>query len=438
MRIAVLGAGTAGYLTAAHISRFFPQAELVHIFDSRISPIGVGEGTLPAFKTWLEAVTGASLSQLAEACQATKKMGVFFEGWGATNPTFHHYFVGDRHAYHLSAARLPRLLEPHIHATQIDKHVSHLHSTGRQVEVRFSDGSHTAADLVFDATGFPRSLGEGQILLHDIPTNAALVCRGPATTFQAETRAVARPHGWVFVIPLTTSTSYGYIYNADVSHDDEVRTDFARFLQKEGIGELPQLRLLRFPSFVQRQLFDGALFRVGNAASFLEPLEATAIAVTLEELRLASLWLGDGLLGARGEEKWNPQVLDLLNEHLIGTVQAIALFVGWHYACGSRYDTPFWRFAQTNHEESLSRHAGAGLLTDLQRFVQAGTQVPDSQLEHIRDTQIYEQEVRPNLAIDGEMGGFGVLSFAQIGHGIGAYPDAAMEEVQPDGRGARR
>ena len=46
MRIAVLGAGTAGYLATAHISRFFPQADLIHIFDSRISSIGVGEGTL--------------------------------------------------------------------------------------------------------------------------------------------------------------------------------------------------------------------------------------------------------------------------------------------------------------------------------------------------------------------------------------------------------
>jgi tryptophan halogenase len=211
MRIAVLGGGTAGYLATAHISRFFPQANLFHIFDSRISPIGVGEGTLPAFKTWLDAVTGAPFSQLAEACQATRKMGVRFEGWGTTNPSFDHCFVGDRHAYHLSAARLPPFLQPYIHATCIDKHVSHLHSTGRQVDVTFSDEAHLTADLVFDATGFPRSFGEGQILLHDIPTNAALVGRGPATTFRAETRAVARPHGWVFVIPLTTDTSYGAV-----------------------------------------------------------------------------------------------------------------------------------------------------------------------------------------------------------------------------------
>jgi len=425
MRIAVLGGGTAGYLAAAHISHFFPQADLVHIFDSRISPIGVGEGTLPVFKTWLETVIGAPFSQLAEACQATRKLGVRFEGWGTTGLNFHHYFAADRHAYHLSAARLPSFLQPYIHATHIDKHVSRLQSTGRQVEVRFSDETRLTADLVFDATGFPPSFGEDQILLKDIPTNAALVCRGSATTFQAETRAVARPHGWMFVIPLTTSTSYGYIYNAEICREDEVRSDFTRFLKEEVVGEPSQPRLLRFPSFVQRRFFDGAVFRIGNAASFLEPLEATAIGVTLEELRLASLWLADGLLGAAGELKWNPQILNLLNQLLIRTVQAVALFVGWHYARGSLYDTPFWRFAQANYQESLRRHNGTRLLADFQQFVQAGAQVPESQLKHMRDSHVYEQEIRPHLTLEGEMGGFGVLGFAQIGRGIGAYPEMA-------------
>ena len=49
MRIAVLGGGTAGFIAAAHLTRHLPQAELVHVFDSRIPTIGVGEGTTPRF-----------------------------------------------------------------------------------------------------------------------------------------------------------------------------------------------------------------------------------------------------------------------------------------------------------------------------------------------------------------------------------------------------
>jgi Tryptophan halogenase len=49
MKIAVLGGGTAGFIAAAHLTRYLPQADLLHIFDSRIPTIGVGEGTTPRF-----------------------------------------------------------------------------------------------------------------------------------------------------------------------------------------------------------------------------------------------------------------------------------------------------------------------------------------------------------------------------------------------------
>jgi tryptophan 7-halogenase len=58
MRIAVLGGGTAGFIAAAHFTKAFPRAELLHVFDSRIPTIGVGEGTTPRFPAWFEEITG--------------------------------------------------------------------------------------------------------------------------------------------------------------------------------------------------------------------------------------------------------------------------------------------------------------------------------------------------------------------------------------------
>ena len=56
MRIAVLGGGTAGFVAAAHFTRHLPQAQLLHVFDSSIPTIGVGEGTTPRFPGWFEEV----------------------------------------------------------------------------------------------------------------------------------------------------------------------------------------------------------------------------------------------------------------------------------------------------------------------------------------------------------------------------------------------
>lgn len=435
MRVAIIGGGTAGYLAAAQFSRFFPDVELVQIFDSRIAPIGVGEGTLPGFKRWLDLITGASFDQLADTCHATIKEGVRFEGWGAAGGCFHHYFTGDQRAYHLSAARLPGLLAPHIRAAHLDKHVEHLHSTGRQVSIVCSDGTRIDCEFAIDARGFPRALGDDQIQLRGIPTNAAIVSRGPAVSGLEETRAVARPHGWVFVIPLASRTSYGYVYNAQIGEEGEIRADLARFLQQEGVSDPQDGRKLSFPSFVQRRFFDGALFRIGNAASFLEPLEATAIGITLEELRVASLWLADGFPGAAGEKRWEAGFLDLINGHLRRTVQAVALFVSWHYACGSAHDTQFWRFARENFQRAAAGHEDATLLAEFGRYVRAGAALQVAHLARLRDAGYYEETIKPTLGLVGEIGGFGVPSFAQVGHGTGAYEDPELdwEQIFPNG-----
>ena len=60
-KIAVVGAGTAGALAAASVSRLHPERdhELHHIYDSRIPIIGVGEGSWPSLVRELQ-----QLSQL--------------------------------------------------------------------------------------------------------------------------------------------------------------------------------------------------------------------------------------------------------------------------------------------------------------------------------------------------------------------------------------
>src|SRR5205823_6538307 len=83
MKIAVLGGGTAGFIAASHFTRHLPDAELLHVFDSSIPTIGVGEGTTPRFPGWFEEVTGLGFPVLAARCGATLKTGTRFEDWGS-------------------------------------------------------------------------------------------------------------------------------------------------------------------------------------------------------------------------------------------------------------------------------------------------------------------------------------------------------------------
>ena len=158
---------------------------------------------------------------------------------------------------------------------------------------------------------------------------------------------MARPHGWIFVIPLTAHTSYGYIFNRDVSSCDEIESDFDEFLETDGVTEFEQRATISFPNFVHRRIYDGAVARIGNAAAFMEPLEATAIvSAQLQIGMVLHMRLNRRPANIEGDAP-------VVNRFLVNNMLRYGLFVGWHYSCGSRYDSEFWRYAR---DEVWPRH----------------------------------------------------------------------------------
>ena len=352
-KIAVIGRGTAGSLAAASVTRLHPDAdhELHHIYDSRIPVIGVGEGSWPSLVQEVQQLTGLPHETVQQRLKGTRKYGVAFEGWGRRGRDFTHYFTPQQvsYAYHLSADLLADMLHESSRARHIDAKVLDIARVDGGARVEFEGRAPERYDLVFDARGFPRELDTDEhIDISFIPTNTAVIRRCPAIVEEAAgpvlqhtyTRAVARPHGWIFVIPLAVHTSYGYIFNRDVTGLDEVESDFDAFLETDGVPEFEQRAVLRFPNFVHRRIYDGAVARIGNAAAFMEPLEATAIVS-------AQIQIGMVLKTRLGR---SVEHLDrdapAVNRFLVKNVLRYGLFVGWHYSCGSRYDSPFWRFAR--------------------------------------------------------------------------------------------
>ena len=341
-------------MAAASVARLHPDSghELHHIYDSRIPVIGVGEGSWPSLVQQLQQLTDLPHETVQQRLKGTRKYGVAFQGWGRRNRDFTHYFTPQQvsYAYHLSADLMADLLQESTRARHINANVLNITKVEGGAKVEFDGLAPERYDLVFDARGFPRELRPDQhIDISFIPTNTSVIRRCPAIIDEAQdglalqptyTRAVARPHGWIFIIPLTAHTSYGYIFNRDVSSLAEVESDFDAFLETEGISEFEQRAVIPFPNFVHRQIYDGAIARIGNAAAFMEPLEATAIVS-------AQLQIGMVL-----HIRLNRSVANLerdaqvVNRFLINQVLCYGLFVGWHYACGSKYDSKFWRYAR--------------------------------------------------------------------------------------------
>lgn len=422
-RVAILGGGAAGFIAAAHLTRRFPGFELFHIYDTRIPTIGVGEGTTPLFPAWIRDITGLDDTEIRRRCRMTKKHGLYFENWGTRRTPFQEDFFFNSYAYHISSPDLIELLRSYVKATVLDRRVNSVISNGREVAIGFEEEAPMTFDFVFDARGFPRELTDEHIPIREIPTNAALIRQAPPAEFNRMTRCVARPHGWVFVIPLVSHSTYGYIYNDKISSREEIAAELDFLSQHSGIPLRKETeRHLRFPSFARRQLFDGALFHIGNAASFIEPLEATAIHITLFQIDVASKWLADALIDARGEARRAPAFINGLNKLMREYTMEAALFVSWHYAAGSSFQSPFWSFAADNFRQCLETPTDAGVADRFRQYMEAARLIPEDILQLASmPPDRYLDRMKMNGRQPFFYAGFSEISFAQIGYGAGYF-----------------
>ncbi len=250
------------------------------------------------------------------------------------------------YAYHIDAAQLGLYLRKLaiqrgvIHAQDYVEGVRR-NDHGDIVAVQTRNQGEIPGDFFVDCSGFHRLL-IGQLaddfvdfspcLLNDRAVTARIPYNEDRPqSIHSCTTSTAMPHGWIWEVPLRDRVGMGYVYSSQFVSDEEARRTFVEF-----IGHEPaQTNLIRFQSGYYRQQWNNNCVAIGLSGGFIEPLEATGIAlITYSLFRLLELWpTGDHA----------PVLRDRFNSLMGRSYEWIRDFIVMHYCLSQRDDTPYWQ-----------------------------------------------------------------------------------------------
>ena len=395
--IVIAGGGSAGWMTAAALSRFLSKGFRIRLVESEeIGTVGVGEATIPQIRVFNQAL-GLDEDEFVRETGATFKLGIEFVGWQRPGRRYMHAFgdigrdsgllpfhhtwlrgrregiakdlahyslnnmaaLADRmqrgpartaqmlpempYAFHFDAGLYAAVLRRNAEGRGVDRTEGRIADVERAGDgdvsaLVLADGRRIEGDLFIDCTGFRALLIEGVMGAGYDDWSRWLPCD----------RALAVPSARVTAFtPYTRATAHGAGWqwriplqhrtgNGIVYSSAHLSDDDAArtLLANLDTKPLDEPRALRFVTGKRREMWQGNVVAVGLASGFMEPLESTSIHLIQTAIqRILKLLPGRGGTEATRVE---------YNRQSDFEYERIRDFLILHYTANQR-DEPFWR-----------------------------------------------------------------------------------------------
>jgi tryptophan 7-halogenase len=254
--------------------------------------------------------------------------------------------ISTAHAWHIENRNFVEWLETEarlLGVTIIDGTVARaeMAAPDRVAALELTSGERMPADLFIDASGFRaellgRALGEPWISYNDaLFCDRAIIGGWERTTepIHPYTTAETMDAGWCWRIDHETIINRGYVFSSRFIGDDEARAEFLRKNPKAPADA----RIVKFRSGRFARPWVGNVIGIGNAAGFVEPLEATALMLIAVEARSIVDTLFETQL------RPTPGVIEIFNRGNTQLWDFTRDFLAVHYKYNTRLDTPFWK-----------------------------------------------------------------------------------------------
>ena len=323
IKIAIIGAGNAGCITALHFYKYLSEDKIGDSFEISIyhspneHPIEkVGQGTTLPILNLIGSTLG--LDWYDNKIGATFKSGILYENWGKRNEKIFHPFRMADMSMHFVPKKLSKAVLESGYFNVIEKTV-----TDPEKEID--------ANIIFDCRGrHNRDKSNYESLVN--PLNSVLLSKKKGQdTNLIYTRAVATPNGWTFVIPNKDSVSYGYLFNDTITDREDAIIDFVKRFEIDEITDE-----LKFENYRAKNFYNGSrTILQGNMYGFIEPMEATSLG--FYQILCRQAW----------DFIFNIESVDKCNDNIKTNMKQIENIILWHYQFGSKFDTPFWEYAKS-------------------------------------------------------------------------------------------
>lgn len=396
-KVVIAGGGTAGWMTAAMLSKVLKeQVEVVLVESEEIGIIGVGEATIPPIHTF-NTYLGLDEKEFLRETKATIKLAIKFENWRVKDESYYHTFGAPgtnmgfcsfqhywlrakqagmttplwdfdlnylcceqqkfnkintqnpvyemQYAYHFDSGlygQYLRKLSEKAGVTRIEGKIEHVQrdeQSGFITGLQLHSGQQIEGDLFIDCTGQRGLLIKGAMGVEFeswkdyLPADTALAV--PSERFER-------------TLPYTRSIAHasGWQWRIPLTHRNGNGIVYSSsYLSDEDAHQtlmsnldskpLDEARKIQFQTGRTTQQWHKNVVSVGLSSGFLEPLESTSIHLIQSAIvRLLKMFPNETI---------EQSVIDAYNEESKAEFATIADFIILHYHVNERNDSDFWK-----------------------------------------------------------------------------------------------